>query len=157
MLLSSGVKKLLVCAPSNAAIDEIISRISAKGFIGEPDPNGREIDSVLSEGSSADGMLLRLGAVEYDPGPDVKRHTLDERLIEMLNGNKAFELKEKIQFATELIRDIERPGEGLLGGLDTGNHKHIEYLLKLVARQVKSVKEWIKRKTKEEHLTYLKR
>jgi superfamily I DNA and/or RNA helicase len=89
MLLSSDVKKILVCAPSNAAIDEIIARISVKGFIGEPDPNCLEADSILSEGSTADGMLLRLGSVEYDPGPDVRRHTLDARLVEVLNGNKA--------------------------------------------------------------------
>ena len=34
MLLSSGVDKILVCAPSNAAIDEIILRICVKGLIG---------------------------------------------------------------------------------------------------------------------------
>ena len=103
-------------------------------------------------------MLLRIGAVEYDPGPEVKRHTLDERLIDLLNGNKAQELKEKIQFAKELIRDIEKPPEGSsLSGLDKGCHKHVEYLLKLVAKNTKSVKEWIRNKTKEEHLTYLRR
>jgi superfamily I DNA and/or RNA helicase len=96
MLLSSDVKKILVCAPSNAAVDEIVSRLSTRGFIGEPDPDSLYPDSILSDGSSADGVLLRLGAVEYDPSPDVRRHTLDERLIEVLNGNKAFELKEKI-------------------------------------------------------------
>ena len=34
MLLTSGVKKLMICAPSNAAVDEIISRLSNKGLIG---------------------------------------------------------------------------------------------------------------------------
>jgi superfamily I DNA and/or RNA helicase len=34
MLLTSGVKKLLICAPSNAAVDEIISRLSNTGLIG---------------------------------------------------------------------------------------------------------------------------
>lgn len=89
MLLSSGVKKIMVCAPSNAAIDEIISRISSRGFLGAPDKNIYDQDSILAEGASADGMLLRIGAVEYDPGPEVRRHTLDERLTEVLNGKKA--------------------------------------------------------------------
>ena len=89
MLLSSDVKKILVCAPSNAAIDEIISRISSRGFLGEPDSNVYDQNSILAEGATADGMLLRIGAVEYDPGPEVRRHTLDERLIEVMNGNKA--------------------------------------------------------------------
>lgn len=89
MLLSSDVKKILVCAPSNAAIDEIISRISSRGFLGEPDSNVYDQNSILAEGATADGMLLRIGAVEYDPGPEVRRHTLDERLTEVMNGNKA--------------------------------------------------------------------
>jgi hypothetical protein len=89
MLLSSGVKKILVCAPSNAAIDEIISRISSRGFLGEPDTNVYDQNSILAEGATADGMLLRIGAVEYDPSPEVRRHTLDERLTEVMNGNKA--------------------------------------------------------------------
>ena len=89
MLLSSDVRKILVCAPSNAAIDEIISRISSRGFLGEPDSNVYDQNSILAEGATADGMLLRIGAVEYDPGPEVRRHTLDERLTEVMNGNKA--------------------------------------------------------------------
>jgi hypothetical protein len=32
MLLASGVQKILVCAPSNAAIDEIIVRINSRGL-----------------------------------------------------------------------------------------------------------------------------
>ena len=34
MLLISGVEKILVCAPSNAAIDEIITRLHYKGLLG---------------------------------------------------------------------------------------------------------------------------
>ena len=98
MLLSSGIKKILVCAPSNAAIDEIISRISSRGFIGEPDSNVYDHTSILAEGATADGMLLRIGAVEYDPSPEVRRHTLDERLTEVMNGNKAKALKDKIGY-----------------------------------------------------------
>lgn len=87
MLLSSDVKKIMVCAPSNAAVDEIISRISASGFLGCPE--GKEADSILEEGCLPDGMLVRLGALEYEPSPEVKKHTLDERLQNTMNGNKA--------------------------------------------------------------------
>lgn len=48
MLLSCEVKRILVCAPSNAAIDEIITRIGMKGFVGCPDE--KELDSILEEG-----------------------------------------------------------------------------------------------------------
>ena len=34
MLIGSGVEKILVCAPSNAAIDEIVTRLSTKGLLG---------------------------------------------------------------------------------------------------------------------------
>ena len=34
MLLAAGVEKIMVCAPSNAAIDEIITRVSVRGLVG---------------------------------------------------------------------------------------------------------------------------
>jgi hypothetical protein len=38
-------------------------------------------------------MIVRLGALEYDPSPEIKKHTLDERLTQIMNGNKAYDLK----------------------------------------------------------------
>lgn len=35
MLISSGVEKILVCAPSNAAIDEVLTRIHNRGLVGK--------------------------------------------------------------------------------------------------------------------------
>ena len=62
MLLSTkDVKKIMVCAPSNAAIDEIVFRLSSRGFIGDPE-NKNDLVNVLSPGQTADGMLLRIGA-----------------------------------------------------------------------------------------------
>jgi len=34
MLISANVDKILICAPSNAAIDEIITRVSTRGLLG---------------------------------------------------------------------------------------------------------------------------
>ena len=34
MLINSGVKRILVCAPSNAAIDEIVLRLSREKLLG---------------------------------------------------------------------------------------------------------------------------
>lgn len=94
MLLSCGIEKVLVCAPSNAAVDEIVARLSNKGFIGTPDKN--DADSILcgDPDSQADGVLLRIGSVDYEPQPAVMRHTLDERLKETMAGNKASMLEE---------------------------------------------------------------
>ena len=34
MIMSSKNKKILICAPSNAAVDEIVTRIVTRGFVG---------------------------------------------------------------------------------------------------------------------------
>lgn len=77
MLMSSGAKKLLICAPSNAAVDEIVTRVSARGFVG--------YDSNHADTTKIEEMLLRIGAMEYIPAPIVKKHTLDDRLVLALN------------------------------------------------------------------------
>jgi hypothetical protein len=74
MLLAAGVTKIHVCAPSNAAVDEILSRCSTKGLIG-----------VSSDQKELKGALLRIGATEHDPAPQIRQHTLDIRLAEVLN------------------------------------------------------------------------
>lgn len=51
-------------------------------------------------------MFLRIGASEYDPSSVVKQLTLDARLTEVLNDAKAYELREQIQCADDLIMDL---------------------------------------------------
>ena len=65
MLLSSDVRRVLVCAPSNAAVDEIVTRLSTGGLIG------------LKSDKKLGAHLLRVGAMDYDPSEDVLSHTLD--------------------------------------------------------------------------------
>lgn len=72
MLLSSDAKKVMVCAPSNAAVDEVVSRLSTVGLIGSD--------------IAVDGILLRVGALDYEPTEAVKRHTLDERVAKYQEG-----------------------------------------------------------------------
>lgn len=132
MLLGAGVKKILVCAPSNAAIDEIVSRVSSRGFVGDADPH--DLDSFMADGVTPDGMMVRIGAMEYEASEEVKKHTLDERLQEVLNGNKKFELNEKIAYATELLeelKDVEVDQVKGVGYLTAANNKHCQYMLKL--------------------------
>ena len=67
MLVGSGVKKIMVCAPSNNAIDEVITRISKRGFIGSK--------------INPEGQILRLGISEFDPNnPEIYKHSLDARI-----------------------------------------------------------------------------
>ena len=73
--MSCGVQKILVCAPSNAAIDEIVLRVASKGLFGTMD------HKQLAK------TLLRIGAYDYDPVGNVKHHTLDFRIFEHLRQN----------------------------------------------------------------------
>jgi len=56
--------KILVCAPSNAAIDEIVSRIS----------KDRKFSTYTRDG------VIRVGSMDYEPSADVKVHTLDYKM-----------------------------------------------------------------------------
>ena len=61
MLLTAGTNKIHVCAPSNAAVDEILFRLSKDGIHG-----------VTKQKDELKKMLLRIGAMEYEPVPHVK-------------------------------------------------------------------------------------
>lgn len=63
MINSCQKRQILVCAPSNAAIDEIVSRISKDKY-----------------STYTKDKILRVGAMDYEPSPDVKMHTLDYKL-----------------------------------------------------------------------------
>ena len=52
-----------MCAPSNAAIDEIVYRIIRNTF-----------------STQTRNSVLRVGAMEYEPNEEVKKHTLDYKL-----------------------------------------------------------------------------
>ncbi len=61
MLVFAGVKKIHVCAPSNAAVDEILTRVSTKGLI-----------EVTKDPAELKKLLLRVGAFEHEPSPLIK-------------------------------------------------------------------------------------
>jgi len=63
-------KKILVCTPSNAAIDEIVLRLVSKRVGG-----AAESDSTMMS-----GQVIRIGAMDYEPLEAVRKHTLDYNL-----------------------------------------------------------------------------
>ena len=146
MLMSSGAKKLLICAPSNAAVDEIVSRVSQRGFVG--------CDSNRSDATKIESMLLRIGAIEYEPSPLVKKHTLDERLIKELHGNKIYDLKERAAAGKEVVGQMQAPG---FTGLRADNKELFQLLQKLVTPSFKRLRVWIIKKPAEEQLSFLSR
>lgn len=65
LLLSSGVQKILICAPSNAGIDEIVRRLSR----GIPTKDARR-----------QVKLVRIAAADVELTPDIIPHTLQSLL-----------------------------------------------------------------------------
>ena len=146
MLMSSGAKKLLICAPSNAAVDEIVTRVSQRGFVG--------YDSNHSDTTKIESMLLRIGAMEYEPSAIVKKHTLDERLIKELHGNKIYDLKERAAAAKQVLSQMQAPG---FTGLRMDNKELVPLLQKLVTPSYRRLKDWIIKKPADEQLNFLSR
>ena len=62
-------KKILVCTPSNAAIDEIVQRLV-----------GSQPDAFNGTRTFSKRHVLRIGAMEYEPLEAVKKATLDYKL-----------------------------------------------------------------------------
>jgi senataxin len=75
MLISSQPKKILVCTPSNSAIDEIVLRLTS-------DASAIKFGQrkLMRKG------VLRIGAMDYEPLEQVKMHTLDYRLAEAIKS-----------------------------------------------------------------------
>lgn len=71
-------RKILVCAPSNAAIDEILRRIT-----GDPRQGGGIFDG---EGKRFNPQVLRMGPNSH---PDLKKWTLQERITSRLQASQA--------------------------------------------------------------------
>ena len=61
--------RIHVCAPSNAAVDEIMVRLTHEQY-----------------GLKLDDVLLRVGAPEHEPVKEIKRYFLDERVLMMVEG-----------------------------------------------------------------------
>jgi len=111
MLADAGIKRIHLCTPSNKAVDEIISRLSQKGFIGEhTSTDFSKID--LEEN------LLRVGSCEYEASPVIKKHSLDVRINNCLKPALQ-KNKEMLEQAEEIIRngvldeDIEKFNESV--------------------------------------------
>ena len=110
--LANSKQKIIVCAPSNAAIDQIIMRIIEKGLIGliglkrtkkanEKAKNRDSDDSSSSEEENSNqdltNTLIRLTSAEYNTESEIKKYTLENRIIKKLCIEKFGELKKAIK------------------------------------------------------------
>jgi hypothetical protein len=60
--------KVLVCAPSNAAIDEIINRLISK-------------EGLFSDNEEGSKTLVRIGSADYDPSEKLKKVTMEHKVM----------------------------------------------------------------------------
>ena len=109
----------MVCAPSNAAIDQIIQRIIDRGLIGlrnlkdaqreENKKNRDKDDSSDSEDYELPDLtqtLIRITGSEYNVESTIKKHTLDQRIIKKLCIEKFGDLKKCIKDLKEMIHSM---------------------------------------------------
>jgi senataxin len=95
-------QKILVCAPSNAAVDEIILRI-------------QKLKLISLSGKTHEVSLVRIGAHDYEPPQEVRQRTLDY-LVEKEMGGEAVkvdfarvdEMKDKIHNIDKIQQVTER-------------------------------------------------
>ena len=88
MITDNCDKRILVCTPSNSAVDEIVLRLSQnKNF--------------TTKRSNLAQKIVRVGAFDYEPLEQVKKHTLDyclEQLVNQPNETEMVDLnKRKLQ------------------------------------------------------------
>ena len=127
MLLACGARKIHVCAPSNAAVDEILARLSLYGLTG-----------ITKDKDELKQYFLRIGSIDYEPQESVKPHLLDNRLAEQLTSERIYSLKEQIAFADELLGEMKKGFK-----LDFQNNRHRMALSKLIAQNIKKMKQFI--------------
>lgn len=114
--LANSKQKIMVCAPSNAAIDQIIMRIIEKGLIGmiglkrtkkiskkqeekkkHDDDSSDSSSEAENENQDLTQTLIRVTSAEYNTESDIKKYTLEQRIIKKLCIEKFGELKKAIK------------------------------------------------------------
>lgn len=119
----------MVCAPSNAAIDQIIIRIVERGLIGlnglkkikdrdritKSKKRKNSVKDLDAEETSDDELyeppdlttaLVRVSSAEYQTDTDIKKHTLEQRIIKKLCIEKFGSLKKCIKDLKEMIKQL---------------------------------------------------
>ena len=67
--------------------------------------------------------------MEYEPSQIVKKHTLDDRLLHELNGNKIYDLKAKLVTSGKLLASVNKES---FDGFVFENQDHLIPLQRLI-------------------------
>ena len=85
----------MICAPSNAAIDEIIIRIKKNGLIDE-------------NGNSVKPQLIRIGVLDNNPPEIVKKVSLEHLAQEVLFNQEKLNMNKEQATAVEIRQLLDR-------------------------------------------------
>lgn len=83
MLLKAGATKIHVCAHSNTAVDQICKRLATTG-----------LQEVTTDEKELAKLILRVGSLEYELDPLVKKYTTYELI-------KQKKIKERTMVASD--------------------------------------------------------
>ena len=89
--------KIQVCAPSNCAVDEILTRVKDRGLVG-----------LTSEVEELKKLVVRVGAPEYEPNDHIKDFTLQARCQQIAGEEKIKTLNHHLGFVKQLQALIEK-------------------------------------------------
>jgi AAA domain len=107
--------KVQVCAPSNCAVDEILSRIKDRGLVGITD----DVEELKK-------LVVRVGAPEYEPADQIKEFTLQAQCEAIVIKEKVDKLNHQLNYCNQLRALVEK---GLLyGDDDHGSSEPLELL-----------------------------
>ena len=83
--------RIQVCAPSNCAVDEILTRVKDRGLVGK-----------TSEVEELKKLVVRVGAPEYVPNDHIKDFTLQARCQKIAGEEKIQNLKVHLGYVKQL-------------------------------------------------------
>ena len=109
----------MICAPSNAAIDEIIIRIKKKGLIDE-------------NGNSTKPQLIRIGVLDQNPSEIVKNVSLEHLAQDILFNQEKLNKSKDQSTAVEIRQTLDKVSakiEKLKKEMDDPNNKEIRKML----------------------------
>ena len=95
--LKNNYCRIQVCAPSNCAVDEILTRVKDRGLVG-----------LTSEVEELKKLVVRVGAPEYVPNDHIKDFTLQARCQKIAGDEKILKLKQHLGFVKQLEVLIEK-------------------------------------------------
>jgi len=139
-----GESRVLVCAPSNAAIDEIAQRVVRKGLIGPNGETRRDIPLIRLGNWRQDHLEIKQRHGRGDPPEEVQQISLSVLVGKRMQAEGK---QDQPELASELRKQLEQVERGLKAAKERGDKRSITDLLE----KQRSVQGSL---TREKHIKY---